>query len=97
MQYARLVIAIVLFLSSSAFAVDGWLQLDGGDGPGARKNIVLVAGDEEYRTEETMPMLAQILSVHHGFDCTVVFSMSPDGNFIDPNNGRGHGRHPARL
>lgn len=79
---------IVTFFASTALAVDGWLQLDGGDGPGQRKNIVLISGDEEYRTEESMPMLARILSVHHGFDCTVVFSMSPDGQYIDPNNGK---------
>jgi hypothetical protein len=54
------------------------------------KHIVLVAGDEEYRTEETMPMLAKILSKKHGFKCTVVFSMGPDGaNYIDPNNPAG--------
>lgn len=78
---------VFIFLASPSLAVDGWLQIDGGDGPGKRKNIVLVAGDEEYRTEETMPMLAQILAAHHGFDCTVVFSMSPDGEYVDPNNG----------
>ena len=76
-----------LLLTSSALAVDGWVQMDGGDGPGKGRNIVLISGDEEYRSEEAMPMLAQILSTHHGFDCTVVFSMSPDGQYIDPNNG----------
>jgi hypothetical protein len=53
------------------------------------KHIVLVAGDQEYRTEESMPMLAKILSVRHGFKCTVVFSYSEDGSYIDPNNERG--------
>ena len=49
------------------------------------KKIVLVAGDEEYRSEESCPMLAKILSQKHGFDCTVIFSTNPDGGFIDPN------------
>ncbi len=49
---------------------------------GNAKHIVLVAGDEEYRTEETMPMLAKILSLRHGFRCTVIFSMGPDGRTI---------------
>ncbi len=54
------------------------------------KHIVLVAGDEEYRTEETMPMLAKILTKKHGFKCTVVFSMGPEGaDYIDPNNSAG--------
>lgn len=79
--------AVVLLASSTLFAADGWVHLKGGDGPGAGKHIVLVSGDEEYRSEETMPMLAQILSAHHGFDCTVLFSMSEDGTYVDPNNG----------
>lgn len=54
------------------------------------KQIVLVAGDEEYRTEESMPMLAKILSQKHGFKCTVLFSFGPDGaEYIDPNNQAG--------
>lgn len=53
------------------------------------KRCVLVAGDEEYRTEETMPMLAKILSQKHGFHCTVVFAWSDDGKHIDPNNQTG--------
>ena len=56
----------------------------------AKKSIVLVAGDEEYRTEESMPMLAKILSQKHGFRCTVVFSMGPnDADYIDPNHSQG--------
>jgi hypothetical protein len=54
--------------------------------PANGKRIVLVAGDEEYRSEETCPMLAKILSQRHGFNCTVLFSQDPQGGFIDPNN-----------
>ncbi|MBL8890207.1 MAG: ThuA domain-containing protein [Planctomycetaceae bacterium] len=56
-----------------------------------QKSIVLLAGDEEYRSEEGLPMLAKILSQHHGFTCTVLFSMSADGAIIDPNNQTGVG------
>ena len=50
-------------------------------------HVVLVAGDEEYRTEESMPMLAKILSQKHGFRCTVLFAFGPDGaDYIDPNS-----------
>ena len=52
--------------------------------PGEGRRIVLIAGDEEYRSEESMPMLGKILSRHHGFHCSVLFSVSPDG-VIDPN------------
>ena len=54
------------------------------------KHVVLIAGDEEYRTEETMPMLAKLLSQRHGFRCTVLFSFGPDAaEYIDPNNPQG--------
>jgi hypothetical protein len=52
--------------------------------PGKGRNIVLIAGDEEYRSEDCLPMLGKILSRHHGFNCTVLFSVSPEG-VIDPN------------
>tara|TARA_R110002049_G_scaffold285698_1_gene466678 strand:- start:52831 stop:57594 length:4764 start_codon:yes stop_codon:yes gene_type:complete len=54
-----------------------------------RGHIVLVSGDEEYRTEETMPMLGKILCQRHGFKCTVLFSMSNNDSYIDPNNSTG--------
>ena len=54
------------------------------------KHVVLIAGDEEYRTEESMPMLAKILSQRHQFNCTVLFSFGPDdADYIDPNNQQG--------
>ncbi len=57
----------------------------GKSGPGVGKHVVLLAGDEEYRSEEAMPMLAKILAVRHGFKCTVLFSMGTNGT-INPNN-----------
>jgi hypothetical protein len=56
----------------------------GGQGPGQGKNIVFVTGDEEYRSEESMPMLAKILATHHGFRCTVLFAINKDTGEIDP-------------
>jgi type 1 glutamine amidotransferase len=50
----------------------------------AAKNIVLISGDEEYRSEELMPQLAKILDVRHGFHCTVLFSIDPKTGMIDP-------------
>ena len=50
------------------------------------KNILLVTGDEEYRSEEAMPQLAKILANYHGFDCTVLFAQNPEKlGTIDPN------------
>jgi hypothetical protein len=44
------------------------LVIQGKNGPGKGKRIVLVSGDEEYRSEQALPQLAKILSQHHGFD-----------------------------
>ncbi len=55
-------------------------------GPGGGKHVVLLAGDEEYRSEEGLPQLAKILSQRLGFRCTVLFSLNDKGE-IDPNNG----------
>jgi len=43
------------------------------------KHLVLIASDHEYRSEETIPALAQILANHHGFDCTVLFGVDENG------------------
>ena len=76
-----------LLLTLSLKAEDPkWLTFKGQSGPGSGKKIVLISGDEEYRSEETCPMLAKILSQRHGFDCTVLFSIDPEKGFIDPNN-----------
>lgn len=72
----------------------GWISYPGGKGPGAGKHVVLLAGDEEYRSEEAMPMLAKILSQHQGFRCTVLFSNDEDG-IIDPNKGGSLGKPEA--
>ncbi len=60
-----------------------WLSYPGGEGPGKGKRIVLIAADQEYRSEQSMPMLAKILSTHHGFDCTVLFAVNEKGE-VDP-------------
>ena len=60
-----------------------WLTYAGGEGPGKGKKIVLIAADQEYRSEQSMPMMAKILSTHHGFDCTVLFAVNDKGE-VDP-------------
>jgi len=49
------------------------------------KRIVLIAGDDEYRSEESLPMLGKILSQHHGFDVTVLFPVNPETQLIQPS------------
>lgn len=84
----NLITAATLFLTPAfAFADEpGFVTYSGGNGPGKGKNIVLIAGDEEYRSEDSMPMLGKILSQKHGYNCTVLFSINKEG-FIDPNAG----------
>jgi len=61
-----------------------WVVYEGKTGPGQGKHIVLLSGDEEYRSEEAMPMLAKILAERHGFKCTVLFAINPTNGFIEP-------------
>lgn len=49
-----------------------------------RPHVVFVTGDEEYRSEESMPMLARILRNRYGFEVTVCYALSDEGT-IDPN------------
>ncbi len=72
------------------FALTGWVHAadgvvyQGKAGPGQGKHVVFLAGDEEYRSEEGLPMLAKILAVRHGFKCTVLFAINPRDGTIDP-------------
>lgn len=82
-------LAALAISTFTSFAVDPnaqWVTYEGKDGPGKGKKIVLVSGDEEYRSEESMPQLGKILAERHGFTCTVVFALDPDGT-INPENG----------
>ncbi len=60
-----------------------WLTYSGESGPGVGRHIVLIVAEQEYRSEYSMPMLARLLAKHHGFHCTVLFSLNKD-NEVDP-------------
>ncbi|MEO0475647.1 MAG: ThuA domain-containing protein, partial [Planctomycetota bacterium] len=77
-----------VMLPGTALAEEGklWVTYPGGEGPGKGKHIVLVSGDEEYRSEESMPQMGKILSKHFGFKCTVLFAQNPKTGEIDPDN-----------
>ena len=81
------VLAIVFSVASGSVvsAADGWVEYDGQAGAGKGKHIVLVSGDEEYRSEEALPQLAKILAQRHGFKCTVLFAIDPADGTINPN------------
>jgi hypothetical protein len=62
-----------------------WLEFQGKKGPGRGKTVVLISGDEEYRSEETMPQFARILAERHGFHTIVLFAIDPADGTIAPN------------
>jgi hypothetical protein len=80
-----LLLAAAAGLLPAARAADPWVVYEGGDGPGKGKHVVLVSGDEEYRSEEALPQLAKILARRHGFKCTVLFAIDPRDGTINPN------------
>jgi hypothetical protein len=74
---------LALAMLESAVAKD-WVVYQGKPGPGQGKHIVFVSGDEEYRSEEALPMLAKLLAVRYGFKCTVLFPINPENHTIAP-------------
>ncbi|TWU35025.1 ThuA domain-containing protein [Novipirellula artificiosorum] len=70
-----LCMAILACLGSMSHAES--LVFQGESGPGSGKHIVFLAGDHEYRSEESLPALARIMAKHHGFKCTVLFNIDP--------------------
>jgi len=76
--------SFICLVGGPLMAADPWAVLEGKEGPGKGKHIVLVAGDDEYRSEEVIPQLAKILAAHHGFKCTVLFAVNKETGEIDP-------------
>src|SRR5262245_10608929 len=77
-------LAVMLLFGGMAVADDSWLVFEGHEGPGKGKNVVLVSGDEEYRSEEALPQLAAILATRHGFKCTMLFAIDPTDGTVNP-------------
>lgn len=77
-------LALLATLLSSNLTADDHLVFMPREGIANGKHIVLVSGDEEYRSEESCPMLAKILSQHHGFRCTVLFAIDKQTGVINP-------------
>jgi hypothetical protein len=83
LRSSGLALALLLAFAGAALARD-YVVFQGKRGPGKGKHIVFLSGDEEYRSEEALPMLAKILARRHGFKCTVLFSINPTNGTIDP-------------
>ena len=78
-------VVVALVTAAAGQSSTGSVTYPAKAGPGKGKHVVLLTGDEEYRSEEGLPMLAKILSQRHGFKTTVLFALDPDGT-INPKN-----------
>jgi hypothetical protein len=81
----RFALFLVAVLSTASLARAQGVVYEGKEGPGKGKHIVLISGDEEYRSEEALPQLGKILARRHGFKCTALFAIDPADGTIDPN------------
>jgi hypothetical protein len=84
-RVVKTVAVLILAVGPSASADQAGVVFQGASGPGQGKHVVLVSGDEEYRSEEGLPQLAKILAERHGFKCTVLFAIDPADGTINPN------------
>jgi trehalose utilization protein len=82
----KLLLSLALSVLAGPLLAAG-VVYEGGEGPGKGKHIVLVSGDEEYRSEEALPQLAKILAKHHGFKCTVLLAID-DGRELPAARGK---------
>ena len=90
-RFTPLQVAALLITSTGtllAQSQDLWVTYEGNEGPGKDLHIVLISGDEEYRSEEALPQLGKILALHHGFTCTVLFAIDEKTGIINPENRR---------
>jgi uncharacterized protein len=74
MMHRMFCIAAAVLMTGSALAQE-------------RPHVVLVAGDHEYRSEITLPLLAKLLESHHGFRTSLVMPVNEQGQ-IDPKADR---------
>jgi type 1 glutamine amidotransferase len=72
------------FWCSGARADPGALAAEAQTAQARVPHVVFITGDEEYRSEESMPMLARILHRDFGFKVTVCYALDEDGT-INPN------------
>ncbi len=75
-------VLVLTLLGSSQISFAESLVYEGTVGFGQGKHIVFLAGDHEYRSEESLPALARILAKHYGFKCTVLFNIDPESGEI---------------
>ncbi|WP_075084046.1 PVC-type heme-binding CxxCH protein [Mariniblastus fucicola] len=86
LPFAWLVLASFAYAQDASEAYQPLVYHDAeSTGIGAGKHIVFLAGDHEYRSEETCPAIARLMAKHFGFKCTVLFNLDSEG-YIEPGN-----------
>ena len=81
----RITLTLLFLLSCSIITAEP-LRYEGTPNlPGNGIHVVIVSGDEEYRSEEAAVQLGRILSKRHGFDCTILFAIDSQTGEINPN------------
>jgi type 1 glutamine amidotransferase len=80
------IVAVGAVLVVTQMAPAAGVVYEGQEGPGKGKHVVLVSGDEEYRSEEALSQLGKILAKHHGFKCTVLFAIDDKDGTVNPVN-----------
>ncbi len=82
-------------VAAAAMSLGAWAQeapnphlvtYEGTGGPGAGRHIVFIAGDHEYRSEESLPALARLLARHYGFRSSVFLTTDPATGTINPGS-----------
>jgi len=53
-------------------------------------HVVFVTGDDEYRSEVSMPMIAKILETRHGFKCPILYA-------VDPGTGKRNPKYQQNI
>ncbi|MDG3007256.1 ThuA domain-containing protein [Paludisphaera mucosa] len=76
--------AFARWISPACLLLSLTLAARAGEGPAKAPHVVFISGDEEYRSEESLPMLAKILEKSHGFRVSVCYSMDEKGK-VDPD------------
>jgi type 1 glutamine amidotransferase len=78
-----LLFALAIFAAASRLSA-GPVIYEGNAGTAKGKQIVLIASDHEYKSEEALPMLGRMLAKHYGAKCTLLFGVDPATGFISP-------------
>lgn len=60
-----------------------WLTYSAKNATTRSPHVVFLAGDQEYRSEESLPMLARTFAEKHSMHCTVLFALDEEGR-VDP-------------